>query len=188
MTMLALPVPGAKLPREGAVTAYGYQRSATHMHQGIDIAAPVGSPVLSVSDGVVAHAATKLSQGYSGYGRVVVVEASAEGPWFLYAHLDEVNVGAGSVVKLGDQLGTVGRTCFSRADPEKLCGGGAHLHFEASPRPYPQGSEARRLDPTRYVGLDGGVVRPFAMGAGAGAVLALAAAGAVWWWVQGRDA
>lgn len=180
-----LPVPGARMPPAGAVTSFGYQRSGTHQHQGIDIAAPVGTPVLSASEGVVVHAATKLSQGYSGYGRVVVVQASDEGPWFLYAHLDQVDVGAGSIVQVGQQLGTVGRTCYSRKDPEKLCGGGAHLHFEVSPRPYPQDSEARRLDPSGFVAREGGMVRPFVMGAGAGAVVVLAAAaGALWLWNQ----
>jgi murein DD-endopeptidase MepM/ murein hydrolase activator NlpD len=141
-----------------------------------------------VSDGKVVHAATKLSQGYSGYGRVVVIQASDDGPWFLYAHLDQVGVGAGSVVSVGQQIGTVGRTCYSRDDPTRLCAGGAHLHFEASPRPYPQGAEAPRLDPARFVGTDGGFLRPLAFGAGAGAVLALAAAAGVWWLAKGRDA
>lgn len=183
-TALAAPVPGARLPKPGAVTSFGYQRSGTHRHQGVDLGAPEGTPVLSVSDGVVTHASTALAQGFSGYGRVVVVEASGAGPWFLYAHLDQVEVGAGSVVHAGQQLGTVGRTCFTRAEPDKLCGGGAHLHFEASPRPYPQASESVRLDPSPYLAREG--VRPFMWGAGTGIALA-AGLGAVLWWLTQRE-
>lgn len=181
---LALPVPGARAPKAGASTSFGFQRSATHMHRGVDLVAPEGTPVYSVSDGVVTHAITKLAQGFSGYGRVVVVEASDAGPWFLYAHLDRVDVGAGSIIRAGQQIGTVGRTCFTRTEPQKLCGGGAHLHFEASPRPYPQASEAPRLDPSPYLAREG--LRPFMMGAGAGLVVAAALAGAVWWFTKGE--
>jgi len=132
--------------------AWRYKRSATHLHRGVDIQAPEGTPVYAVADGRVTHARAELGQGFSGYGGHVVLDTSkvGRGPWVLYAHLSGVDVAPGAVVSRGEQIGAVGRTCFSRADPQRLCGG-AHLHFEVSPRPYPQASEAERIDPVGYL-------------------------------------
>jgi murein DD-endopeptidase MepM/ murein hydrolase activator NlpD len=64
--------------------------------------------------------------------------------------MDEVWVGPGEIVQTGEQIGTVGRTCFTVENPARMCGG-SHLHFEASPRPYPQDSEAWRYDPEQVL-------------------------------------
>jgi murein DD-endopeptidase MepM/ murein hydrolase activator NlpD len=171
-------VPGGSLPpRSGHIRSYLYQRSPTHKHRGIDIGAPVGTPVRSAVTGTVTHAYSSLGPGFSGYGRVVVVRADPGGPWTLYSHLDEVWVRSGQHVSRGTPLGTVGRTCFNKSDPTKRCNL-PHLHFEVSTRPYPQPSEAPRLDP--YPWATGGGA------GGAGALLALAAAGAAGYWAWKR--
>jgi murein DD-endopeptidase MepM/ murein hydrolase activator NlpD len=170
---MSVVVPGVAPPRTG-ILSWGYQRSPTHTHQGIDLHAPVGTPVYAAAGGVVDRVAKRYTSGFSGYGRVVVVEGLGGGVWFLYAHLDRIDVRVGQRVFKGQQLGTVGRTCYRKSEPEALCNR-PHVHFEASPRPYPQGSEESRLDPLPWVQ---------GSGAGVGGVLALLALGGagVWWW------
>lgn len=118
-------------------------------HNGIDMLAPAqrrkgGEPVpakaRSVSKGVVTHAG-ESGKGFGGYGPQHVVVKTDGGVWLLYAHLGAVSVRPGDSVTLGSKIGTV--------DP-----GIAHLHFEVSPRPYPQRHTEARLDPVAY--LSGG--------------------------------
>ncbi len=84
-------------------------------HQGIDYAAPSGTPVRCVGDGVVEFTGSK-----SGYGNVVEVRHSG-GRTTLYAHLRRIDVRNGQRVERGDRLGTVGATGWAT---------GPHLHFE----------------------------------------------------------
>lgn len=138
-------------PGPGTRRGFGFQRTPTHRHQGIDVGAPRGYPIESVADGTVTHASDKLEEGFSGYGRHVVVVRNHPGPqWFLFAHLEDVNVEPGDTVEFGELLGTVGDSCFDRSDADKACRG-THIHFEVSPTPYPQGSEAQRLDPVAWL-------------------------------------
>ncbi len=84
-------------------------------HHGIDIAAPEGTTVVSVSNGVV----TK-SYYSNSYGNVVFIEHS-DGFQTVYAHLHKRTVKEGAVVYQGEQIGTIGNTGRSS---------GNHLHFE----------------------------------------------------------
>lgn len=84
-------------------------------HQGIDYAAPSGTPVRSVGDGVVESTGSK-----NGYGNVVEVRHSG-GRTTLYAHLRRIDVRNGQRVERGDRLGAVGATGWAT---------GPHLHFE----------------------------------------------------------
>lgn len=86
-------------------------------HNGIDLVAPVGTMVLSATDGVVTEAAFDAEKGY-----YVVVE-NINGIKTMYAHLDKVLVAEGAEVIRGADIGTVGNTGMST---------GAHLHFEIS--------------------------------------------------------
>lgn len=146
--MAVVPIDGVPLPTQG-ILSYGYQRTRKHRHQGIDLHAPLGTPVRAAFAGTVTHVARRLTSGFSGYGRCCVVRGV--GIWALYAHLDQVYPEVGDYMHAGQILGTVGRTCFSRDYPDKLCAR-PHLHFEVSPRPYPQPSEAPRIDPIAYLG------------------------------------
>lgn len=84
-------------------------------HQGIDYAAPSGTPVRCVGDGFVEFTGPK-----NGYGNVVEVRHSG-GRTTLYAHLRRIDVRHGQRVERGDRLGTVGATGWAT---------GPHLHFE----------------------------------------------------------
>jgi hypothetical protein len=158
------PIQGAVLPLEG-VRSFGFQRSATHQHQGIDLPAPEGTPVYAVADGIVRYATSAWRQGFSGYGRVVVVEHAPLGVWTLYAHLSEALVAPGERVTAGEVLGLVGRTAYTHEDHEALFSeSGSHLHFEVSPHAYPQDSEAPRINPVAWLqSFDESYVAPPAM-------------------------
>ncbi|ABS24990.1 M23 family metallopeptidase [Anaeromyxobacter sp. Fw109-5] len=85
------------------------------MHQGLDIATPHGQPVHTPSDGTVVFAGTEGS-----YGKVLVID-HGYGVRTRYAHLSEIFVRAGSLVRRGDKVAAVGNTGRST---------GTHLHYE----------------------------------------------------------
>jgi murein DD-endopeptidase MepM/ murein hydrolase activator NlpD len=84
-------------------------------HIGLDIAARMWDPIVSIADGTVAFA-----EWGGGYGNLVIVEHT--GGWSsYYAHLDKFAVKAGQEVRQGELLGGAGTTGYST---------GPHLHFE----------------------------------------------------------
>jgi murein DD-endopeptidase MepM/ murein hydrolase activator NlpD len=93
-----------------------------HFHTGIDIAAPLDTPVAAAADGVVviAGSSTDLQGNLIGYGNYVVI-AHAGKMVTLYGHLDKLLVHAGQLVHAGDVIGLEGSTGNST---------GPHLHFE----------------------------------------------------------
>jgi murein DD-endopeptidase MepM/ murein hydrolase activator NlpD len=84
-------------------------------HNGVDYAAPRGTPVRSVGEGVVEFAGVQ-----GGYGNVVVIRHAGNRET-LYAHLSRINVRRGQRVEQGHTLGAVGSTGWAT---------GPHLHFE----------------------------------------------------------
>ena len=144
-----LPVQGVVLPKTG-ILSWMYYRGDGHHHRGIDLPAPRGTPVRAAAAGVVEHASGVWKQGFTGYGRHVVIR-HAGGVRTLYAHLDTVAVKPGQAVSAGAYLGGVGNTAFSKEGGYTDSSGGAHLHFEVSPTAYPQDSEAERMDPVAWL-------------------------------------
>ncbi|MBB6444740.1 peptidoglycan DD-metalloendopeptidase family protein [Bacillus benzoevorans] len=100
-------------PSEGVLTDSFGTRNGDH--KGIDIAAPIGSPVYAVDEGIV----TK-SYYSDTYGNVVFVKHDY-GMETVYAHLQERIVQEGVKVAQGDIIGKMGNTGDSS---------GVHLHFE----------------------------------------------------------
>jgi murein DD-endopeptidase MepM/ murein hydrolase activator NlpD len=84
-------------------------------HKGIDYAAPTGTPIRSVGDGVVEFASMQR-----GYGNVIEIK-HRDGKSTLFAHLSRIGVRKGQKVEQGEIIGAVGSTGFST---------GPHLHFE----------------------------------------------------------
>ncbi|ABM58387.1 peptidase M23B [Verminephrobacter eiseniae EF01-2] len=84
-------------------------------HLGIDFAAPTGTAVRSVGDGVVAFAGVQ-----NGYGNVVFVKHRNQHVT-VYAHLSRIDVRPGQSIEQGQTLGAVGATGWAT---------GPHLHFE----------------------------------------------------------
>jgi len=85
-------------------------------HQGIDISAPKGTPIVAVAPGKVLYSDNKLK----GYGNLVLV-SHADGFLTVYAHNNENLVREGDMVKQGQKIALVGSTGHSEAP---------HLHFE----------------------------------------------------------
>ncbi len=111
---------GITLPVAGRISSdYGPRRDPftgeNRFHHGIDIAAPKGSPIASMSDGTVIHAGPM-----GNYGQTVRLRRE-NGSEITYAHCDRVLVSPGQKVKNGTILGEVGQT--GRAT-------GPHLHLE----------------------------------------------------------
>ena len=84
-------------------------------HLGVDFAAPTGTPVRAVGDGVVEFAGSQR-----GYGNLVVLNHRG-GQSTAYAHLNRIHVRKGQRVEQGVLVGEVGSTGVST---------GPHLHFE----------------------------------------------------------
>jgi murein DD-endopeptidase MepM/ murein hydrolase activator NlpD len=85
-------------------------------HEGIDLAAPNGTPVFAAADGTVAYA----GNGIRGYGNIVVLR-HGNGLMTVYAHNSVVLASRGQSVRAGDRIALVGQS--GRAT-------GPHLHFE----------------------------------------------------------
>ena len=98
---------------------YGYRRDpktgGRRMHNGVDFAGPVGTPLYATADGIVTHAGWS-----SGYGRLVkirhefVIETR-------YAHQNQIRVKVGQRVSRGQRIGDMGAS--GRVT-------GPHLHYE----------------------------------------------------------
>ena len=86
------------------------------MHEGVDIDAPYGSPVVASQRGTVIAA----GWGQSGYGRVVHID-HGNGVVSTYNHLSAVNVSVGQVVAQNQNVGALGASGSVTA---------AHLHYE----------------------------------------------------------
>ncbi|MFC4767172.1 M23 family metallopeptidase [Effusibacillus consociatus] len=87
-------------------------------HKGIDLPAPIGTPVLAVRDGTVVQVLAERDSG--GYGNLIVIQHSG-GVTSWYAHLSAAFVTPGTRVHRGEQIGAVGSTGRST---------GSHLHLE----------------------------------------------------------
>jgi murein DD-endopeptidase MepM/ murein hydrolase activator NlpD len=85
-------------------------------HEGIDLPAPVGTPVFAAADGEVAYAGS----GVRGYGNMLVLRHGGD-LLTVYAHASVLLVGRGQPVRAGDRIALVGQS--GRAT-------GPHLHFE----------------------------------------------------------
>lgn len=84
-------------------------------HHGVDLAAPMGSPVMATADGAVS-----IAGWMGGYGLVIQIDHGGEVET-RYAHLSRLAVAPGEIVKRGQIIGFVGSTGRST---------GPHLHYE----------------------------------------------------------
>ncbi|GAB3193683.1 hypothetical protein GCM10027261_09900 [Geodermatophilus arenarius] len=126
---------GGIAPTTGRVTSCYGPRWGT-MHQGVDIAAPIGTPVLAPEGGVVLQAGPA-----SGFGQAVYVQHD-DGSITLYGHVNRFFVSAGQVVGAGQQIAEVGNKGQST---------GPHLHFEV----HEGGLYASRVDPMPWLQAHG---------------------------------
>jgi murein DD-endopeptidase MepM/ murein hydrolase activator NlpD len=118
------PVQGKIISKYGA-TADGLR------NDGVNIAAPVGAPVVAAADGVVAYAGNELR----GFGNMILIR-HADGWVTAYAHNQSLTVKKGDAVKRGQTIARVGQT-GNVTSPQ--------LHFEIR-----KGTSAQ--DPMKYLG------------------------------------
>ena len=85
-------------------------------HEGIDLPAPVGTPVFAAADGRVVYAGA----GIRGYGNLIVVKHAGD-LLTAYAHNSMLLVSQGQPVRAGDRIALVGQSGHAT---------GPHLHFE----------------------------------------------------------
>lgn len=112
---------------------FGAERSGGRMHNGIDLYAKVGTPVLASRYGKVIAAKRNF-----GMGNYVIIRH-----WgnitTVYGHLNRIFVRKGQYVNQGKVIGSVGRTGNAR-----YYGIQPHLHFEIKKNGIPQ-------DPLNYI-------------------------------------
>jgi murein DD-endopeptidase MepM/ murein hydrolase activator NlpD len=102
------------------------------MHWGIDIAAPMYTPMYSAGDGVVVEAGPA-----TGFGQAVYIQHD-NGDVTVYGHMEVIEVTAGQRVVAGQEIALVGSQGFST---------GPHLHFEV----YVGGLNGFRVDPVIWL-------------------------------------
>jgi murein DD-endopeptidase MepM/ murein hydrolase activator NlpD len=114
--LMRSPIDGARLsspfgPRKHPILGY------SRMHQGVDFAAPIGTPIYAAGDGVV-----ELAEMKGGYGNYILIRHD-DGYDTAYAHLQAFagEIKPGDRVRQGQIIGTVGTTGLST---------GPHLHYE----------------------------------------------------------
>ncbi|WP_081788309.1 M23 family metallopeptidase [Candidatus Blastococcus massiliensis] len=122
---------GAVAPTNGRVTSCYGSRWGT-LHAGVDIAAPIGTPVYSPESGVVLQAGPA-----SGFGLAVAV-LHGDGSITLYGHVNQFFVTPGQVVAAGERIAEVGNRGQST---------GPHLHFEV----HTGGLYANRTNPVPWL-------------------------------------
>ncbi len=108
------------LPSQGWITSYYGPRQSHYamrvkMHEGMDIGARSGRPIVATADGVVTFAGKK-----AGFGNFVQID-HGYGVETIYAHAQRVFAQKGQIVRRGDTIASVGSTGYST---------GPHVHYE----------------------------------------------------------
>jgi murein DD-endopeptidase MepM/ murein hydrolase activator NlpD len=108
------------LPAVGWITSYFGQRISPYagklkMHEGLDVGAPYGTPIVAPADGLITFSGVK-----AGFGKFVQID-HGYGIETLYAHSQKLTVKKGEKVKRGQLIAKVGSTGYST---------GPHLHYE----------------------------------------------------------
>jgi murein DD-endopeptidase MepM/ murein hydrolase activator NlpD len=108
------PPPKYFMPTQAVLTSLFGERWGA-MHYGIDLAAPIGTPIVAVTDGVVIEAGPA-----SGFGQWVRVQQE-DGTIGVFGHVSQFFVTPGQHVKAGEVIAAVGNEGQST---------GPHLHYE----------------------------------------------------------
>lgn len=134
-----IPIPVAGIKQRQLTDTWGAARSGGRKHEGIDIFAKRGTPVLSSTKGIV------YNTGVDVLGGKVVRVLGPGGYIHYYAHLEDYGTySSGDAVDIGDTLGFVGDSGNARGTPP-------HLHYGIYERtgtainPYPYLKKSKKL-------------------------------------------
>jgi len=108
------------MPAVGWITSYFGHRISPYagrlkMHEGLDVGAPFGTPIVAPADGIITYSGNK-----AGFGKFVQID-HGYGIETLYAHSQKLFVSKGDKISRGELLAHVGSTGYST---------GPHLHYE----------------------------------------------------------
>ena len=122
--VFAWPIQMVSVGGKGRITQHFGEVSKLYRgkpHNGLDIGAPVGTPIFAAEDGVVTRVDNNDRSAWSKYqyGKYILVKHN-NNLTSLYAHLSKYAVQTGQQVKRGELIGYVGATGYAT---------GAHLHF-----------------------------------------------------------
>jgi len=109
-----MPLDGARMSSSYGMRSHPVLRKRKR-HNGVDLAAPTGTPIYATADGIVTRA-----NRFSSYGLYVSIDHGADLET-RYAHMSRIAVADGDRVEKGDIIGYVGSTGRST---------GPHLHYE----------------------------------------------------------
>ena len=123
------PVVGYETNSRFGLRRLSFERRA-RMHEGLDYAAPAGTPILAAAEGRVIRTGTS-----SSYGRFVEIQ-HANGVTSFYAHMSRIAVSEGDLMAAGETIGAVGSTGRST---------GPHLHFEIR-------RDGQQINPENFLG------------------------------------
>lgn len=126
---LRFPLPSGTWQLSGVYGESGHLNPSGH--QGVDLSAPQGTPIMATASGRVTRASYS-----SDYGNCVIIEHN-NGISTLYAHASMLCVNVGDYVSAGEVIALVGSTGYST---------GNHLHFEIR-------VGNKRINPQPYIGL-----------------------------------
>jgi len=143
-----VPVDNYPITQSFGVNPDYYKQFGYLGHDGVDYAAPVGTPVYAADEGIVTFEGWGQNHSWMGTPAGICVLLNNGGIYSGYAHLSGTVVNKGQHVDKGQLIGTVGSTGAAT---------GAHLHFEALPlSPNFKNGYAGRIDPVQYIELNGG--------------------------------
>lgn len=130
-TLAPVKTTGFMWPLRGKVVSDFGAKDGGLFNDGINIAAPKGTPVAAAAEGTVAYVGSAMK----GYGNLVLLRHSG-GTMTAYAHLNTVSVRKGQTLRKGQSLGTVGASGSVES---------TQLHFEIR-------HGAKALNPRKYLG------------------------------------
>jgi len=117
-------------PIDGAAVGSPFGTRAGRQHEGIDLPAPIGTPVYAAADGQVVYAGS----GIRGYGNMIVIQHEGD-LLTVYAHNSQLLVARGDKVRVGQRIALSGQSGHAT---------GPHLHFEVRSGQIP-------VDPVSYL-------------------------------------
>lgn len=108
------------LPARGWITSYYGPRKSPYsgrlrMHEGLDVGARTGTPIVAPADGIVTFSGKRM-----GFGNLIQID-HGYGIETLYAHAHRLTAQKGDFIRRGQEIATVGSTGYST---------GPHLHYE----------------------------------------------------------